>query len=240
MIVMVDSIESPETTNRPIPRPILEADAVGAYIAGNDWPTWGPYCRARPDLLASGRIVSITLSPIHVARCLDIERGGGGPRDAPPWFETYADRTHGLPWLYTQASWVAPVNRAMQAAGHSRDSYYVWSAHTGQGEHICGPDVCGYPAADGTQWKWGDGVWNVDVSLIPEYMLPAPGPRPREGDPMAIAVATRPDGKLEVFVETASGEILHTWQDAPAGGWHGAQTGKRTAAWETLGTPGRK
>ena len=55
---------------------------------------------------------------------------------------------------------------------------------------------------------------------------------------MAIAIATMPDGRFEVFVETDKGEIWHTWQ-AKTGGWAGAEQGKRNAGWYTLGTPGK-
>lgn len=77
------------------------------------------------------------------------------------------------------------------------------------------------------------------------YSGPDPGPRgqqeipkPPEGT-VALAVATMNDGRFEVFVEKASGEIFHAWQ-AKEGGWAGAEAGKRTAQWYSLGTPGGK
>ena len=58
-------------------------------------------------------------------------------------------------------------------------------------------------------------------------------------DTMAIAVATMPDGRFEVFIEKASdGSVWHAWQ-AKEGGWAGAEAGKRKAAWYALGTPGK-
>jgi hypothetical protein len=46
------------------------------------------------------------------------------------------------------------------------------------------------------------------------------------------------DGRFEVFVETKDGEVFHTWQ-VKEGGWMGAEKGKRNAAWQSLGTPGK-
>jgi len=58
-------------------------------------------------------------------------------------------------------------------------------------------------------------------------------------DTMAIAVATMPDGRFEVFIEKASdGSVWHAWQ-AKEGGWAGAESGKQNAKWYPLGTPGK-
>ena len=55
---------------------------------------------------------------------------------------------------------------------------------------------------------------------------------------MALAVGTMTDGRFEVFVEDKNGQIWHAWQDKN-GGWAGAEAGKRNAAWQSLGTPGK-
>jgi hypothetical protein len=78
------------------------------------------------------------------------------------------------------------------------------------------------------------GVW---TGVDPGPYGPTPIDLPE--DTMAIAVATMQDGRFEVFIEKASdGSVWHAWQ-AKDGGWAGAEPGKRTAAWQSLGTPGK-
>src|SRR5947209_7420781 len=203
---MVDSIGSPETTGTPIPQAILKARAVAAYIAGNSWPTYGPYSHARPDLVAAGRLVSITLTASARARCLDIETGGASAGQAPGWFRNRADTRRGKPILYTFASNTHTVIDTMASAGVPRDAYYIWSAHFRSrfGKHMCGPGTCGYPQADITQWT--DQVpENCDGSICESYVFapvgpPPPPPLPRE-DIVALTAATNKDGLVEVFCE---------------------------------------
>ena len=56
-------------------------------------------------------------------------------------------------------------------------------------------------------------------------------------DTVALAIATMPDGRLEVFVEDKNGQIWHTWQQKE-GGWAGSKPGQN-AGWSSLGTPGK-
>ena len=85
---------------------------------------------------------------------------------------------------------------------------------TYQAGHYAGPD------------PGPDGITTPTIPDVPE-------------DTMAIAVATMPDGRFEVFIEKASdGSVWHAWQDKN-GGWAGAEAGKRNAAWYSLGTPGK-
>ena len=80
-----------------------------------------------------------------------------------------------------------------------------------QGRHLPGPD----PGPDGI---------NIEI--------------PTREDAVALAVGTMTDGRFEVFVEDKNGQIWHAWQDKN-GGWAGAEAGKRNAAWQSLGTPGK-
>lgn len=233
-VTMIDSIESPPTTGNPIPQAILSAPAVGAYIAGNSWPTYGPYAAARPDLVKSGRLVSITLTAGARARCLDIEAGGATAGQAPAWFRFRADTSDGKPILYSFASNVQTVINTMASAGISRDRYLIWSAHFNYVPHICAPNVCGYPLADGTQWT-NKVVGNCDGSLMGDHCFPAaPIPKPPEGT-MAIAVGQNKDGLLEVFVELSGGEVKHIKQDpsTPLQWWE--KNGQPN--WLSLGNP---
>ena len=233
---MIDSIESPQTTGTPIPQAILTAQAVAAYIAGNSWPTYGPYAAARPDLVKAGRLVSITLTASARARCLDIESGGATAGQAPGWFKFRADTTEGLPILYTFASNVSTVVNTMASAGISRDRYLIWSAHYTFTPHICAPGVCGFPQADGTQYT--DRVaGNCDGSLMgPQCFRSTPTPTPPEGT-VAIAAAQNQDGRLAVFVELADGSVKHIEQDSPNADWWKKPDG--TFNWLPLGNPGQ-
>ena len=95
--------------------------------------------------------------------------------------------------------------------------------------------------------KWSDAPSEYWHLLYQEghYTGPDPGPdgtsqitpRPPE-DAVSLAIGTMPDGRFEVFVEDKNGQVWHAWQDKN-GGWAGAEAGKRNAAWQSLGTPGK-
>lgn len=55
---------------------------------------------------------------------------------------------------------------------------------------------------------------------------PAPAPKPASS---ALASVVKPNGAIEVFEETASGEVLHKWQTKENGGW--------VKSWQSLGKP---
>lgn len=78
-----------------------------------------------------------------------------------------------------------------------------------------------------------------DTSLIlnPQtfYNLAAPPPPPPPEEIVAITSSQNKDGRLEVFVETTSGEVLHIAQDTAGGDWWRDKTGKPN--WLSLGTP---
>lgn len=206
---VVDSIDSPQTTNSPIPAAVMHASALLAYIAGNSWRTYDPYVAARPDLAAKGWVVSVTLTCNARARMYDIEPGGGSNGNVGTFMHN-ADKDHGLPWLYTFASNGAPMLAAARSFGYQqgRDFYYL-SSHAGRGEHICGPGTCGYPQADGTQYEFAGAV---DYSVLNDYMLAAAKPI----DPLAIFPTSLPvghgfpnNGNERLTVEQAHGALQH-------------------------------
>jgi hypothetical protein len=57
---------------------------------------------------------------------------------------------------------------ALGGAGISRAAVRLWSAHYGQGKHICGPGTCGLTrhACDGTQWTDSALGRNLDESIL--------------------------------------------------------------------------
>jgi hypothetical protein len=74
---------------------------------------------------------------------------------------------------------VSYVVSAMLDNGWKRTQFLVQSAHYTGVAHICGPDACGYPQADGTQYadkgKLGQ---NTDLNVFAAHFLRAPAPDP--------------------------------------------------------------
>jgi hypothetical protein len=82
------------------------------------------------------------------------------------------------------------------------------------------------------------GHWSGD-DPGPEGQAATPqAPTLEEGD--MITAVLKQNGAIEVFVEKSSnGEVFHAWQNAANAGWAGAEAGKRSAGWYSLGTPGK-
>lgn len=167
MTVMFDSV-----TVSAIP---ADAPAVAGYVGGR-WPTFSSLGARFPH----AHLLSIAINASENARCLDVENGDAVPSQAPAWLRDHADRSHGLPVLYTSASQLQAVINACSAAGITRDKYLLWSAHYTFHAHICAPNVCGYPAADGCQWTDRALGRNLDESLVSALFF---GPPPPPKDP---------------------------------------------------------
>lgn len=212
-----------------------DAEAVAGYTDGIY--AWSAADWARfPD----AHHLTITIGRGGRARCLDVEQGAAGVGQVPGFLGGGADTSDGLPVLYGSASIVGQLISTAAAAGHARDSYLVWSAHYNRQPHICGPNTCGFPQADGTQYDDHYAGRSCDVSLLSDRFYPATPPappQPPEDDAM-IFVVVKQDGRLEAFVEDSKGAVWHAWQTAKDGGWAGAAKGKN-AAWYSLGTPGK-
>lgn len=250
---VIDSIISPQTTRQPIPQQIHQATAILGYSGGNSWPTWNPYRAARPDLAAKHWVVPVTLSCTAFGHVYDIEPGGGSNRNIGIFMHNARNvwktqNAFGPQWLYTFASNGAAMLAAARRFGYvqGRDFYYL-AAHPNSrfGEHICHPELCGFPRADGTQHLFAGAF---DTSVLNDYMLhgakPAP-PQPPKPLPEAttmIQTYSTGDRKVGFVVETSKGEVLHIEQQNPNDG-----SGRNTDFWRTadghphwlsLGTPG--
>ena len=249
-VYMTDSIEAPQITGHPIPQAILDAPAVAGYNHGNSWPSYAPYAAARPDLVKSGRLVSITLSAFYPARCLDMEQGGALISQAPGWFRDHADHTDGKPILYTFASQGQEAVNTMSAAGIGRDKYYLWLAHWTYHDHICAPNICGYPAADGTQWT--DKVaGNCDGSTMYAYVFGAqPVIITIPEDPMALSAIVKPaktgeQARVHIYVEvpkdkddsTKGCDVYELYQTPNGATWEGAKKGVKALAYHLASVP---
>jgi len=78
---------------------------------------------------------------------------------------------------------VANVNSMVAKYGRPTK---LWTAHTGAGEHICGPKTCNYggnlvTAADGTQWN-SPGPYDQSILLDNFFSFLTPNPSPAPGD----------------------------------------------------------
>jgi len=126
------------------------APAVAGYVDGK-WATYPRLAAAFPGAL----LLSVAVLAADDADCLDIETGDAAPADAAGWYGRQKARGAARPCLYADASAMeSGVIPAITAAGISRASVRLWSAHYTGTAHICGPASCKAMSipADGTQW----------------------------------------------------------------------------------------
>ena len=139
-----------------------------AYLAyaDGDWPT-APKVRA---MFPSARLLTMTvLGGQEVADGCDCEAGDLTPAQAAAWVRQRLAAGAWRPVVYESASTMADVLAELARLGIARAQVRLLSAHYGQGEHICGPGACQYPAADGTQWSStaaGLGGSLIDMSIL--------------------------------------------------------------------------
>lgn len=212
---MYDSIELDQFPANP--------EAVAGYVGGK-WPTYEPLCAKFPN----AHHLSIAVTASQRARCLDIEPGDASPAQAPGWFHNYADRSQGLPVLYTSASQVAGLVATMTAAGITRERYLIWSAHYTHSEHICGVG-CGYHAADATQWTDKALGRNLDQSLCSPAFFGTGFLTPTPEDLVAVTSFVNSAGVAHVVYEHRDGSLWYTWQKKGENSWEGGQPGKQVA-----------
>ena len=126
-----------------------DARAVGAYING----LYANVREAR-QRFPHAKIVTISITASEDADALDIENGDATISEAPAWVRRQHARGKKFPILYTSASNVDELVRVLDAAGISRSSYIIWSAHYTFSPHVCGPNTCGAcrTQCEGTQF----------------------------------------------------------------------------------------
>lgn len=169
-IRMADSAESAALAG-------LSVEAYAAYVDGGmgDQPNAAKVAAAHPG----ARHLSIALSASHDADCLDVEPHAASPADVVGWLTRQRGRGVTRPCLYASVSTmrdsILPVGRALGL------SVRLWTAHYGEGEHICGPHSCGELSIDADATQWTDayrapgGV--VDMSLLADDFF---GPPPAD------------------------------------------------------------
>lgn len=186
-------------------------DAYAGYVGGK-WPTYASLAKAFPGK----RYLSIAVFPNEKADCLDVEQGDASPSDVPGWLKGWQPGNTPLPWIYCDADNMANVIAAASAGGYPRTSFYLWSAHYGKGEHVCGPRTCDImgnhttPKADGTQWN----DTPFDQSTIPTYMFVKQSTTNPQGDtemPAPLVFTTQFDGNEQVFFVDSSGNLQHAY-----------------------------
>ena len=154
-----------------------QAACIAGYVDGN-WQTFPVLQRAFPH----ARLLSITVTASTDADVLDVENGDATIAQAPAWVKRQQARGLYRPGVYAQASNMAALLAALEAAGIARASVRLWSAHYDLGAHICGPGTCRYPgipACDGTQWTPAALGRDLDESLLlADFFDPRPAPKP--------------------------------------------------------------
>lgn len=154
-IIMYDSVDLSQVP--------ANAPAVAAYVDGRFANV--PEARKR---FPQAHILTIAVFAKDDADCLDIETGDATPAQAAGWVARQFARGVKRPCLYASAGTMQVILESVNAAGISRDTLRLWSAHYTMRSHICGPHSCKEMTqdADGTQWTDRALDRNLDQSLL--------------------------------------------------------------------------
>lgn len=154
--VMFDSVDLSQ-----IPE---NAPAVAGYVGGA-WPTFNQLRARFPHAYR----LSIAVSASEDAVCLDVEPGDAELGQVVSWINAQRARSVKRPVIYSSASGMDAVVRALSDAGIGRESVRLWSAHYTFSPHLCGPHSCGEvrsTTVDATQWTDKALGRNLDQSLV--------------------------------------------------------------------------
>ena len=105
---------------------------------------------------------------------LDVEPGDAAIPQAPGWVGRQHARGAARPIVYVSAGNAQQMTGTLAGAGISRPAYRLWAAHYGSGTHICGPNTCGYPQADATQFTSKALGESLDESLVADDFFGTP------------------------------------------------------------------
>lgn len=143
-------------------------DAYAGYVDG-----WWPDYAGEVAVEHGVPVMSIAVSPGVPAECLDIENGDATPADVPGWLALARPKVP-HPVLYASVSAMPDVLGVLQGAGVPRSTVRLWSAHYGDGAHVCGPASCGLVRVpvDGTQWI-DHGLWDESLLSAEFFAVPA-------------------------------------------------------------------
>jgi peptidoglycan hydrolase-like protein with peptidoglycan-binding domain len=155
-------------------------------------------------------LLSIAVFAHDDADCLDVEQGDATPAQAPAWVKRQkAPR----PCLYASVSVMDSLISTLDRAGIARGSVRLWSAHYGNGEHICGPKTCNLTKTlmDGTQWTDHARGISLDQSLLHDDFFGGGGTADSTGGtviPVTYQPVTR---QLPVLQQGVSDTNLPHW-----------------------------
>jgi hypothetical protein len=185
----------------------------GRYANGNEIRSKFP----------KAQLVSIATNPADDAEVLDVETGDATIADIYNWLKRQLARGVYRPGIYISGSRVDLMMLTMVANGFARDQYRIWSAHWGDGDHICGPGTCkvlqdpsGKPletACDWTQFTNFADNSSLDESDLgtdePVFTPPkAPEPKPpvvKQPDPIPTPPVPEPVTAAEA--QAAAAEV---------------------------------
>lgn len=153
------------------------AAAYAAYVDGRvgDQPNYAHIVSAFPG----AHHLSITIFG-NDADAADVENGAMTVDAVAGWFARQVARGVRRPVIYASVSTMESAVRPVVAAlPGGRDAVRLWTAHYGEGEHICGPSTCRQLStdADGTQYDDQALGRVLDVSLLrPDFFGTSPAP----------------------------------------------------------------
>ena len=228
--------------------------AHNGYRKDNKWPARRDYVRAKPfvavgyyqylakdrDAASQARDFTATIGKLapNEFPILDLEEGAGdqtGRADA--WFRVVDQWAGFMSSLYSGKS---VLDNQLGGVARWRDRCLWIASYLGS----YSPNMASYPKG-AEWWQYSDRgrfpglAGGVDANVFPgdlQHFLPtvrpgrAPGPTPAPGAG-GLASVVKPDGRIEVFEEKASGEVVHKWQVKKDDGW--------VEAWSSLGFPGK-
>ena len=148
--------------------------AYAGYVGGH-WPNYAEIKAKFP----TSNVLSIAISASEVAECLDVENGDATISQVPTWLYGMLSAGAVRPCLYASVSQMDALIKQVQTVINV-SGVRLWSAHYGQGEHICGPSTCKQMSitADGTQWTDKAMGRDLDQSVLFSNFFSATPPPP--------------------------------------------------------------
>lgn len=111
------------------------------------------------------KIVTIAVRASDDAEAIDDEPGDVGNAEIAAWVHRQLARGVVKPIVYTSVSNIDAAMAELMAAGITRDKVTLWSAHYGQGDHICGIATCGLCRATVDWTQFTDHARGVSLDM---------------------------------------------------------------------------
>ena len=206
------------------------------YLRGYDFTAlgWYQYVQASKDATQQAKDFVNCVGELRGNEFMigDFEEGSGSQVSrAEAWFAV-VDKAQGFPATLYSGQSFGKTNLGGWSRWQGRPRWiaaYSSQEPTDQHELWQNTDKASFPGlAGGVDGNIFHGSADQFLKTMrPGGKAPATPTTPARQD--TIAVAAMPDGRLEVFEQLPSGEVMHRW-NAQGGGW--------TSKWESLGRPG--